>query len=258
MTLLPAAIPVLAAALGGALNAVAGGGLFLAFPALILTGMAPIPANATSTVALWPGSLLSIGAYRRELVAQRNAIALAGVSVVGSVAGAVVLLRTPQSTFAGLLPWLMLGATLLFSAGRSMNALLRLPPRGSIDLSPSALAGVLTAQFVIALYGGFFGGGIGIMMLALFSLFGMQDMHRMNALKTLLVACINGAAVVMFAAGGLVRWPSAIMMTAGATLGGYVGAAYGRRLNPKLLRAFVTGVGSAMTAYFFYRTYGAP
>ena len=152
----------------------------------------------------------------------------------------------------------MLGATLLFSAGRSMNGLLRMPPRGSIDLSPSALAGVLTAQFVIALYGGFFGGGIGIMMLALFSLFGMQDMHRMNALKTLLVACINGAAVIMFAAGGLVRWPSAIMMTAGATVGGYVGAAYGRRLNPKLLRAFVTGVGSAMTAYFFYRSYGAP
>ncbi len=253
MLTLEAAIPILAATMGGVLNAVAGGGLFLAFPALILTGMDPIPANATSTVALWPGSLLSIGAYRRELTAQRNASRLAAVSVVGSVIGAVVLLRTPQSVFARLLPWLMLGATLLFALGRSMNALLRLAPRRSIEPSASGLAGVLIAQFVIALYGGFFGGGIGIMMLALFSLFGMQDIHRMNALKALLVTCINGAAVVMFSLGGLVHWPVAIAMTVGATLGGYVGAAYGRRLNPRLLRAFVTSVGSAMTAYFFYR-----
>ena len=258
MSALTAAIPILAATIGGVLNAVAGGGLFLAFPALVLTGMSPIPANATSTVALWPGSLLSIGAYRRELGAQRNASLLAAVSVVGSVAGAVVLLRTPQSTFAGLLPWSMLGATLLFALGRSMSALLRRKPHRSIDPSPSGLVGVLLAQFVIALYGGFFGGGIGIMMLALFSLFGMQDVHRMNALKALLVTCINGAAVVMFAAGGLVRWPSAMAMMVGATFGGYVGAAYGRRLNPTFLRAFVTSVGSAMTAYFFYRRYGAP
>ena len=258
MLTLQAVIPTLAATLGGVLNAVAGGGLFLAFPALVVTGMDPIQANATSTVALWPGSLLSVGAYRRELTAQRNATLLAVVSVFGSVSGAVVLLRTPQSVFAGLLPWLMLGATLLFALGRSINALLGLAPHRSIDPSPSGLVGVLTAQFVIALYGGFFGGGIGIMMLALFSLFGMQDMHRMNALKTLLVTCINGAAVVMFAVGGLVRWPSAIAMTIGATAGGYVGAAYGRRLNPRLLRAFVTSVASTMTAYFFYRRYGAP
>lgn len=258
MSTLQAAIPIAAATLGGVLNAVAGGGLFLAFPALVLTGMDPIPANATSTVALWPGSLLSIGAYRRELTAQRNASLLALVSVIGSVAGAVVLLRTPQAVFAGLLPWLMLTATALFALGRSMNAFLRVAPNRSIDPSRSGLVGVLLAQFVIALYGGFFGGGIGIMMLALFSLFGMQDMHRMNALKALLVTCINGAAVVMFALGGLVRWPSAIAMTVGATLGGYAGAAFGRRLNPQLIRAFVTGVGSLMTAYFFYRRYGAP
>ena len=253
-----AAFPVVAATLGGALNAVAGGGLFLAFPALILTGMAPIPANATSTVALWPGSLLSIGAYRRELTAQSHAALLAAVSVLGSLSGAAILLRTPQPVFGRLLPWLMLTATLLFAFGRTMSAFLQLAPRRSIEPSPSGLAGVLVAQFAIALYGGFFGGGIGIMMLALFSLFGMHDIHRMNALKTLLVACINGAAVVLFTLGGLVHWPSAFAMTIGATIGGYGGAAYGRRLDPRVLRIFVTGIGSAMTVYFFCRRYGAP
>src|ERR1700733_11544245 len=149
MVTLEGAIPILAATLGGVLNAVAGGGLFLAFPALILTGMDPIAANATSTVALWPGSLLSIGAYRRELAGERNVRWLAAVSVVGSVIGAIVLLRTSQSAFARLLPWLMLGATLLFALGPSMNALLRLAPRPSIQPSRAGVSGILIAQFVI-------------------------------------------------------------------------------------------------------------
>src|SRR5258708_8139708 len=188
-----------AALIAGALSSVAGGGSFISFPALVSTGVPPINANTTNTVALWPGSVASVGAYREELKAQRsNLIMLIVVSLLGGFVGAKLLLGTPQATFALLLPFLMLFATLLFSFGRNVTNSLRshitaraLPPH-LITIS------VIVVQFVISIYGGFFGGGIGIMMLAVLALWGMENIHMMNGLKTLLAICINGVAWFTF------------------------------------------------------------
>lgn len=239
------------AALGGGLNSVAGGGSFLTFPTLIVSGVAPIRANATSTVALWPGSLASIGAYRRELGAVRHVRMLSGISLVGGLLGAVLLLRTPSATFSALIPYLLLLATLLFTFNgpikRSLSKVF-VPAEGPAARVPVAL---IVVQFVIAVYGGFFGGGIGILMLAALGLLGLDNIHEMNALKTVLASCINGIAVVTFIVAGAVDWPRALVMLAGAIIGGYVGAATARKLDQRMVRGFVIAVGCIMTVYFF-------
>ena len=237
----------LAAFGGGALNAVAGGGSFLTFPALILSGVAPIEANATSAVALLPGTLSSILAYRRELLAERaSAPGLALVSLVGGAGGALLLVNTPPAVFMKLVPFLLLVATLLFAFGDRLHS--RLNRRGP----PRPAFGAI-AQLGIAVYGGYFGGGIGIMMLAAFALMGMTDIHRMNALKVLLTLAINGVAVVTFVITGVVEWLPAAVMAAGAVLGGYGGAALALRLDPRWVRRFVIALGAAMSAWFFFR-----
>ena len=243
------AVLFVAAAIGGAINAVAGGGSFVAFPALLFAGVPPVAANATNTIALWPGSVASAVAYRRELRGvKRELVPLGVASLVGGIVGSVLLLRTSDHTFVLLIPWLLLFATLLFSFGSAVTRKLT----GGKDAS---LGVAVVAQLFIGLYGGYFGGGIGIMMLAVLSLLGMTDIHRMNSLKAILGTLVNGVAVVTFVIAGAVAWAPGSVMVVGGIVGGYAGAAIARRVEPKTVRRLVLGVAWAMTGYFFLRTY---
>jgi uncharacterized membrane protein YfcA len=242
-----------AGAIGGALNSVAGGGSFVAFPALLFVGVPPIPANASNTVALWTGAAASGGAYRNKLnMARRVFIPLLIASFIGGILGAYLLIKTPAHTFMQVLPWLTLGATLLFAFGKKLAG-----KRAGIehDASTSALTGAALFQFAVAIYGGYFGGGMGIVMLAMLAALGMTDIHAMNALKSVMGFVINGVAVVTFVLAKAVYWPQAIVMTVGAIVGGYFGAHYAQRLPPLWIRYFVIVVGTGMTAYFFAKAY---
>lgn len=247
-----------AGALGGGLNAVAGGGILMTLPALLVGGANPIAANATSTIALWPGSLASVGAYREELKGQhrRLIVPLGAASVAGGSLGAALLLHTSQAAFSRLVPYLLLAATLLFAFGRPLGAWLHrhAEERPLPDERPRFLPMITAMQFAIAVYGGYFGGG-SILMLASLALIGMDNIHMMNALRTVLVTCVTGAAVVSLVLGGAVLWPQAVLLTLGAATGGYAGARWARRLPPELVRRFVILVGSAITLYFFQRTW---
>ncbi len=252
MTVAQAIVLFIAAILGGTLNAVAGGGSFIGFPALIFTGVPPIQANATNTVALWPGSVASVGAYRSVLNTQRKQLVVLGAaSIVGGVIGAILLLHTPQATFVRLIPFLLLAATLLFTFGGALTARLRKRLGKSRAPRWAGTASLAVLQLIVAAYGGFFGGGIGILMLAMYSALGMDNIHEMNGLKALMASCINGVAVITFIVAGAIYWPQALVMIVGAIIGGYGGAAVARRLDPQLVRRFVIAVGFIMTIYFF-------
>ena len=243
-----------AGAVAGTINSVAGGGSFLTLPVLVACGIPAVPANATSTVALVPGTLASFGAYRRELTTPpRTALVLALVSILGGLVGAWVLLATPVHAFDLLLPWLTLFATAVFAAGPRLSARLKLS--GSTDEIHRSLGQTCLVQFVLAVYGGYYGAGAGIMMLAVLALQGMKNIHAMNALKTLLAATFNSAAVVLFILRGIVHWPAALSMMAGAIGGGYGGAWLARRLPTHWVRIFVLAMGAVTTAYFFWRAY---
>ncbi len=243
-----------AGALGGAINAVAGGGSFVTFPALLFTGVAPVAANATNTLALWIGVTASGGAYRKRLnISRRVMIPLILTSVVGGLAGAVLLVKTPAQTFLRVLPWLLLGATLLFAFGKHLTG--RIAAGIAHESSNAAVAGASVFELIVAVYGGYFGGGMGIMNLAMLSALGMTDIHAMNALKVVLSGVINGVATFTFIATGAIVWPEAVVMTLGAILGGYFAAHYAQRLPQSWIRFFVLLVGSAMTVYFFLRAY---
>ena len=257
MIFLQICVLFVAGILGGTLNSVAGGGSFITFPTLLFTGVPPINANATSTVALWPGSVASTSAYRKELAKQERVrlLVLSGTSLIGGVLGAILLLRTSQTTFVRLVPYLLLVATLLFAFSGPITNRLR---RRNIETkktgtSWSGLVGIAFLQLVIAVYGGYFGGGIGILMLATLGLMGMENIHEMNALKTLLTSFINGVAVITFIIAGAVVWAQAIVMVAGGIIGGYGGAYFARQIDPRWVRAFVILVGVSMTTYFFLR-----
>jgi uncharacterized membrane protein YfcA len=238
---------------GGALNAVAGGGSFITLPALIYGGVSPVIANATSTMALWPGSLSSALAYRREVSQIGRWLPLfAAASLVGGLLGAMLLVRTSNSSFVRLLPWLMLVAAVTFTFGGMVTARLKghaSNPFGGHAERPTIWT--LLLQLVIATYGGYFGGGMGIMMLAVFAVTGMTDMHAMNGLKAILAVAINGVALVAFVSQGAVAWTPGLVMVAGGILGGYAGAAAARRLDERRVRMFATVVAWAMTLYFF-------
>jgi hypothetical protein len=239
----------LVTAVGGALNSVAGGGSFLAFPALLFAGISPVAANATTTIALWPGSLASAVAYRRELrEVRREIVPLGAAALLGGLIGSLLLLRTSDDTFVKLIPWLLLFASALFSFG---GILAKRVMRGT----QASLGVGIVAQFAISIYGGYFGGGMGIMMLAVLSLLGMTEIHRMNALKTSLGTLINGVAVVTFVTAGAIAWRAGVVMIAGGVLGGYAGAALARRVPARYVRRFVMGIAWTMTGYFFVRTY---
>lgn len=249
MTPAKAILLFLAAAVGGALNSVAGGGSFVAFPALLFAGVAPVPANATNTIALWPGSVASAVAYRRELGEERRLLLPLGLAaLVGGLGGSLLLLHTSEHTFVVLIPWLLLFATVLFSFGGRVS-------RRLVEDAHAPIAVAVAAQLAISVYGGYFGGGMGIMMLAVLSLLGMTHIHRMNALKTVLGALINGAAVVAFIVYGAVVWSAGAVMVLGGITGGYAGATVARRVDPRYVRALVMVIAWGMTAYFFVRTY---
>lgn len=236
------------------MNAVAGGGSFIAFPALVFTGVPQIPANATNTVALWAGIVFSGGAFRDRLdVPRRVMIPLLVTSFIGGVAGAFLLLKTPEHTFAKVLPWLMAGATLLFIFGKKLAR--GRPSSISHEATMAAITGASVFELGVAVYGGYFGGGVGIVNLAMLAAIGMTDIHAMNALKSVLGSAINGVAVVVFILKGAVYWPQAIVMILGAAAGGYFGARYSLRLSPALIRWFVIVVGTGMSIYFFVKAY---
>jgi uncharacterized protein len=243
-----------AGVLGGALNAVAGGGSFIAFPALLFTGVAPVPANATNTLALWVGVTASGGAYRKHMnVARRILIPLVGISVIGGLAGAFLLIHTPGETFLKVVPWLLLGATLLFAFGGHLTR--RISARVFHEATTTAIVLAVIFELFVALYGGYFGGGMGIMNLAMLAALGMTDIHAMNALKVVLGGVINGVATITFVVTRAIVWPQAIAVTAGAVLGGYASAYYAQRVPQAWIRKFVIAVGIGMTAYFFWNAY---
>ena len=238
--------------LAGALNAVAGGGSFITFPALVHSGLNSILANTTSSVALWPASIASVVAYRQELASQRPLLLrLGAASIAGSLLGAGLLLWISPRTFDHLVPWLLLLATLLFAfSGRITQALQQRP-----DRPPPSLASFTLGQFVVAIYGGFFGGGMGIMMLAMMSLYSRDSLHRMNALKTALTTLINGTAVLAFVLSGQIALQQGLLVGLGGLLGGYSGARLARRVSAARLKQVVVIFGLLLTVHFFSKTY---
>ena len=240
------ALLIASAFVAGALNAVAGGGSFFTFPALIFAGVPPLAANATNTVALVPGSFTGAWAFRHEMksVQQIRLPLFVAVSLAGGLAGALLLLVTPPQLFVGLIPWLLLVATLVFAFGRWLSARLR----ERVRLNQTRL---LLIQAVISVYGGYFGGGIGILMLAAFSLYGMTDLLAMNAAKNLFAGCLNGIAAATFLAAHAVHWHEAAIMMVTAIIGSLVGANLARRIGQDVLRVFITLVGLSMSVYFY-------
>ncbi len=243
-----------AAVLAGGINAIAGGGTFFAFPALLSTGISPVAANATCTIAVWPGSLASVWGYRSQLKNPPPTLRLMiAVALVGGLAGALLLLVIPETAFERMIPWLLLGATLLFACGRRFSDLMARLGAGHPRYGPFRQVLALLLQLAIAVYGGFFGAGIGILTLAMLQLLGMQEMHRMNGIKTVIAAAINATAVVTFVLAGVISWPHAWVMVAGGILGGYFGAKLSLRLPAVLVKRFVIAVGFAMSLLFFMK-----
>jgi uncharacterized protein len=244
-----------AGALGGAINAVAGGGSFVAFPALLFTGVPPVPANATNTLALWIGVTSSGGAYWKRLnISRRVMVPLIATSVVGGISGAMLLIHTPAQTFLRVLPWMLLGATLLFVFGKHLTG--RFTGGISHESSNAAVAIASMFEFVVSVYGGYFGGGVGIINLAMLAVLGMKDIHEMNALKVVLGGVINGVAAFTFIMAGAIVWREMTVMAIGAVVGGFLAAHYAQKLPQVWVRGFVIAVGTAMTVYFFVRAYG--
>lgn len=245
---------LLTAVLGGALNAVAGGGSFLTFPALVFAGLDPVVANASSTVALWPGSLLAAATYRRDITMLRGMLLpMVGAAVTGGLCGALLLVGGPPEAFRRLAPWLLLFAAVLFTFGPRVTARLALPRDAAGHGDGPNLLWLVPIQLVISVYGGYFGGGMGIMMLASYVAFGLTDLHAMNGLKSLLAVVLNGVAVTTFIASGAVSWPEATLMTAGAAAGGHLGATWAKRVPPAWLRAGIATTAWLMTLWFFTR-----
>ena len=245
---LPGLLLVFVAALAaGAVNSIAGGGTLLTFPALVWLGLPPISANATSTVALWPGSFGSMWAYRGQLTGTRRWLLWFTIpSVAGGIVGAQLLLHTSASRFDAIVPFLVLGATLLFMLQQPLSR--RLARRATEEHAiagplPRPARWVLAAQFAVAVYGGYFGAGIGILMLATLGAMGLGDIHRMNGLKNWGAMCINAIAAITFAVSGIVTWPVAATMAVGGLAGGYGGARLALRAGQKWVRRAVVGIG---------------
>src|SRR3984957_20573170 len=242
-----------AAFLAGAINSVAGGGTLVSFPTLIWLGLNSVTANATSTVAIWPGTVGSMLGYRRELrAAEPRFLALIIPSLIGGIAGAMLLRLTPSSVFDRLVPFLILFATLLFMAQESVQRMLK--TAGAQGRSSTKwLVGAMLFQLGVGLSGGYFGAGIGILMLAALSILGLKDIHEMNALKVILGGTVNGIAAAYFIWKGMVYWPYVLVMMVGAIAGGYDGAGVARKLGGRTVRRIVIGVGFAMAVSLFFK-----
>jgi uncharacterized membrane protein YfcA len=255
MTIVQGAVLFLAAMLAGAINAVAGGGTLVTFPALVWTGLDVRIANSTSTVALWPGSIGGMWGYRSELRGLGRWLVLLVPSLIGGISGAWLLLATPAATFQRIVPYLILSATALFMFQGAISR--RLLKRASnAPPTPSVIAAVVILQTLIATYGGYFGAGIGILMLAVLSLLGIESVHQLNGLKTLLAACINGVAASYFVWSGAVDWPRALVMIAGSISGGYGGARFARRLGQTTIRTVVVAIGISIALVMLWRLRG--
>lgn len=248
----------IAAFIGGLLNAVAGGGSFLLFPAILGMKVLPVQANATNTVALWPGQLTSIAAYREDV--RRNlrvAVPMAVAGLIGGTGGAIVLLNTPQMTFLHLVPWLLLVAAIIFALSGPVSRWLEhrkfvrthTPGRAH---RPRMLP-VFAATVAICFYIGYFGAGAGFLLMTLLSLFGYQDLNEINALKVLSTSMANGTAIVIFIINGQVVWRYCMVAMVTCAIGGYASASMARRIPQAVLRAIVVCIGLGMAAWFFYR-----
>jgi len=237
--------------LAGAMNAVTGGGTFVSLPALTAVGLPGTVANASSSAALLPGALASAWAYRRELrpldgVSTR---ALAVASLLGGGVGAGLLLSTPEAVFDVVIPWLLLAATITLAIGPRLQGLLQ---RAGLSAGPRA---ILAAQVLLGVYGGYFGGAVGLMMLAAWSLLSQASIAALTPLRTVMLVAANAVAVALFVVTGQVSWPAALTVMAGAIAGGWAGAQIGRRLPPVVLRGLVLAITVATTAIFFWRAY---
>ena len=273
-------LAALAAAAGAAVNAIAGGGTLITFPTLIAIGIPPIIANATSSVALWPGTVGSMWGYRRELAGARAwAVRFAIPSLLGGIVGALLLLRTSSEAFSAIVPFLVLGATVLFIAQGPLGAAIKRrqaarapivsataggaePAGGVMVLAPPAVVtpkaasavkpalatppvAFLVYQFLVSVYGGYFGAGMGILMLAALGFMGLVNIHQMNGLKNWGGTCINLVAVTIFAVSGIVNWPVALVMAIGATIGGYAGSGLAQRVEQRTVRRLIIAIGLA-------------
>jgi uncharacterized membrane protein YfcA len=240
-------IVFLAGLLGSVVNSIAGGGTLVTFPALVGAGVPPVVANATNTVALWPGALTSMWGYRGVLAGTGLwARRLTLPSLLGGIGGALLLLRTSSRDFDLIVPWLVMGATTLFLLQRVVLRRLRrepAPANSESELPPPPGAGVMTYQFLVGVYGGYFGAGIGILMLAALGFMGFTHIHRMNGLKNWFALCINAIAALIFAVSGVVDWPVAIVTAAGAMIGGYLGARLAQRVPQERVRQAVVAIG---------------
>lgn len=248
-----------AAVIAGTLNSIAGGGSFVSFPALMFTGVPGVQANATNTVAVWPGLAATVFTYFKRLhVPARLLVPLLVTSVAGGFAGALLLIKTPQRTFEHVIPWLLLGGTLLFAYGPRIRSIAGKTGSAAPDLRSTswlALSAASLLQLLVGTYGGYFGGGIGFVMMGMMAALGMSDIHNMNALRTLLAAAINIVAVATFIVAGAVLWPQCLVMILGAMAGGWSGGHYAQKADPKKLRYLVILVGLGMSAYFFVSAY---
>jgi len=243
-----------AAFAAGALNAVAGGGSLISFPALVAFGTPSIPANATNTAAMWPGALSAAYAYRRDTAMYRDLlIVLLLPSLLGGLLGALVLVSTPPELFDRIVPFLVLFATALFALRDVINRWTKAGVEGDERVGWAGKTWGFVFQLFVATYGGYFGAGIGILMLGSLSVMGLHDIHRMNGLKTVLGTLINVIAFVFFAAKGLVVWPLAALMAAGAVAGGWGSARTARKIDQRWLRAFVISVGLGVSLWLFVR-----
>jgi uncharacterized membrane protein YfcA len=238
----------------GAINSIAGGGTLVSFPTLVWLGRDPIMANITNTLAMWPGSAAGAYGFRRELSTVRRWLLLLVIpSILGGVGGSWLLLRTPTSTFEKLIPLLILGATILLATQEVISR--RFLPAASAEPNPSraAFAGIFVFQFLVALYGGYFGAGMGILMLAALGLLGLSDLHQMNALKNVLAVCINGVAALYFVLARSIDWRDVAILTLGTIAGGLLGARVARKLGRPFVRRFVVFIGFAMAALLWLR-----
>jgi uncharacterized membrane protein YfcA len=235
----------------GAVNAIAGGGTLLTFPSL-LTILGPVFANATSTAALMPGSLASAWGYREELARMRHhLIRLAPPSFVGGIIGSLLVIRLPERVFANAVPWLLAGASVLLLVQRPLVRWVGAHPHK--PATRRTLIGVIFFQFLVGIYGGYFGAGIGILMLSSLAFVGIPDIHEMNAVKTILAVAMNSISVVIFAMSGVIVWKYAFIMAVTAIAGGYIGARIARKLNPGLVRAIVVAIGFLVAAWSYVK-----
>ena len=251
----------LIAAVAAGINAVAGGGTLLTFPALVAVfvarGLDPdsakVLANGTSTVGLFPATMAALWGYRSEFAATRHWLArLIPPSLIGGTTGALLVTQLPERSFASMVPWLILVAASLFTLQPLIAKRLGI---GKAHEAPTAktMLGIMLFQSIVGVYGGYFGAGIGILMLSALAMMGMSNIHAMNGLKSLLGGCINGSAVVIFIISGTVEWPLAISMAISGCIGSYAAARIARRLPTKLVRSFVIAVGFSLATYYFLR-----